>query len=175
MNTGKHTKFVLVVIGAMGLLAGCTGGTSDLDEYIETTMDKPANRRLKPLRQPKPYETFIYEAIDSRSPFMPDIPAVVRNAAGSAINPDANRSKEFLEQFPLDSMNMVGTLDLGGTMYGLLQTSDSLVHRVVIGDYIGQNDGQIKAITDIEIELLEIISDGLGGYIERPAAVALSD
>ena len=70
---------------------------------------------------------------------------------------------------------MVGTLDLGGIMYGLLQTSDSLVHRVIVGDYIGQNDGQIKTITDNEIELLEIISDGLGGYIERPAAVALSD
>ncbi len=175
MNTGKHTKFVLVVIAALGLLAGCTGGTSDLDAYIKTTLDKPANRRIKPLRQPKPYETFIYEADDERSPFLPDTPAVVRNAAGSALIPDTTRSKEFLEQFPLDSMNMVGTLDLAGTMYGLLQTSDGLVHRVVVGNYIGQNDGQIKAITDVEIELLEIISDGLGGYIERPAAVALSD
>ena len=175
MNTGKHTKFVLVVIAALGLLAGCTGGTSDLDAYIETTLDKPANRRIKPLRQPKPYETFVYEADDARSPFMPDIPAVVRNQGGSGLIPDTSRSKEFLEQFPLDSMNMVGTLDLAGTMYGLLQTSDGLVHRVIVGNYIGQNDGQIKTITDVEIELLEIISDGLGGYIERPAAVALSD
>jgi type IV pilus assembly protein PilP len=175
MHTGKHTIFVLVVIATLGLLSGCTGGTSDLDAYIKTTMDTPASRRIKPLRQPKPYETFIYEANDSRSPFMPDIPALVRNGNGSGISKDLTRSREFLEQFPLDSMNMVGTLDLGGTMYGLLQTSDGLVHRVIVGNYIGQNDGQIKAITDIEIELLEIISDGLGGYIERPAAVALSD
>ena len=100
MNTGKHTKFVLVVIGALGLLAGCTGGTSDLDEYIKTTMDKPANRRIKPLRQPKPYETFVYEANDSRSPFMPDIPALVRNGAGSGIAKDLTRSREFSDGAP---------------------------------------------------------------------------
>ena len=175
MNTGMRTGFMLVVIATAGLLSGCTGGTADLEAYIKTTLDEPGGR-IKPLPQIKPYDTFIYEADNERSPFMPDVPVVlVRNASGSAISPDVSRSREFLEQFPLDSMNMVGTLELGGTMYGLLQTSNGLVHRVVVGAYIGQNDGQIKSITDVEIELLEIISDGLGGYIERPAAVALSD
>ncbi|MCZ6500061.1 MAG: pilus assembly protein PilP [Gammaproteobacteria bacterium] len=176
MNTGKRTGFMLMAIAACGLLAGCTGGTDDLTDYVAEVKLRDRKDRIKPLPQIKPYDTFVYEADAERSPFMPDTPSVVvRNASGSAISPDDTRSREFLEQFPLDSMNMVGTLELSGTMYGLLQTSDSLVHRVVIGDYIGQNDGQIKAITDIEIELLEIISDGLGGYIERPAAVALSD
>ncbi|MEE8464060.1 MAG: pilus assembly protein PilP [Gammaproteobacteria bacterium] len=175
MNTGLRTWFMLVVIAAFGLLAGCTGGTADLDAFVKKTLAKPGGR-IKPLPQIKPYDTFLYEADDERSPFTPDTPVVlVRNASGSAIGPDPDRSREFLEQFPLDSMNMVGTLELSGTMYGLLQTSNGLVHRVVVGDYIGQNDGQIKIINDVEIELLEIISDGLGGYIERPAAVALSD
>ena len=102
-------------------------------------------------------------------------PVVVRNQSGSAISPDDTRSREYLEQYPLDSMNMVGTLALGDTVYGLLQTSDGLVHRVVVGNYLGQNDGHITSITDKEINLLEIISDGLGGYIERPAAVALNE
>ena len=175
MNTGLRTWFMFVVIAAFGLLAGCTGGTADLDAFVKKTLAQPGGR-IKPLPQIKPYDTFLYEADDERSPFTPDTPVVlVRNASGSAIGPDQDRSREFLEQFPLDSMNMVGTLELGGTMYGLLQTSNGLVHRVVVGDYIGQNDGQIKIISDVEIELLEIISDGLGGYIERPAAVALSD
>ena len=175
MNTGKRTGFVLVVVAAFGLLAGCTGGMDDLTDYIEVTNAKDGIRP-KALPTIKPYDTFLYEADDERSPFMPDTPAVVvRNDSGSAISPDDTRSREFLEQFSLDTMNMVGTLDMGGTMYGLLQTSDNLVHRVIVGDYIGQNDGQIKAITDVKIELLEIISDGLGGYIERPASVGLSD
>jgi len=174
MNTGIRTGFSLGVICALVLLTGCTGGMDDLTAYMESVQAEK-NVRIDPLPQIKPYDTFTYEAEGERSPFMPDLPAVVRNSGGTGIRPDADRSREFLERFPLDTMNMVGTLDLGGTMYGLVQTSDGLVHRVVVGNYIGQNDGKIKTITDVAIELVEIISDGLGGYIERPAAVALSD
>ncbi|MGH8224380.1 MAG: pilus assembly protein PilP, partial [Woeseiaceae bacterium] len=70
---------------------------------------------------------------------------------------------------------MVGTLELGGTGYGLVQTSDGLVHRVVPGNYMGQNDGRIVDINESEIQLVEIISDGIGGYLERRAAVGLAD
>jgi len=69
---------------------------------------------------------------------------------------------------------MVGTLDLGGTNYGLVQDSEGLIHRVVPGNYLGQNDGRIVNITESEIEVVEIISDGIGGYLEREAAVALN-
>ena len=70
---------------------------------------------------------------------------------------------------------MVGTLELAGVNYGLVQTSDGLIHRVVPGNYMGQNDGRIVTITESEIELVEIISDGIGGYLEREAAVSLAD
>ena len=70
---------------------------------------------------------------------------------------------------------MVGTLEVRGAAYGLVQTADGLIHRVARGNHLGQNYGRITAITDSEIQLVEIISDGLGGYLERPAAVALSD
>jgi type IV pilus assembly protein PilP len=66
-------------------------------------------------------------------------------------------------------------LQLGDTSYGLVQTSDGLIHRVIPGNYMGQNDGRIIAIRDSEIEIVEIISDGIGGYLERDAAVALAD
>jgi type IV pilus assembly protein PilP len=70
---------------------------------------------------------------------------------------------------------MVGTLNIDDTLYGLLQTSDGLIHRVVPGNYLGQNDGRITEISESEITLVEIISDGIGGYIERDAAVGLAD
>ena len=50
-----------------------------------------------------------------------------------------------------------------------------LIHRVVPGNYLGQNDGRITDISESEITLVEIISDGIGGYIERDAAISLSD
>ena len=82
---------------------------------------------------------------------------------------------EFLEAFPLDTLRMVGTLNLGETAYGLVQTSDGLIHRVIPGNYVGQNDGRIVDISDSEIQIVEIISDGIGGYVERDAAIGLSD
>jgi len=98
-----------------------------------------------------------------------------RNGPCGGVRPDSSRSREFLEGFPLDTLNMVGTLYIGETMYGLVQTADGLIHRVVPGNYLGQNDGRITDISDSEINLVEIISDGIGGYIERDAAISLSD
>jgi type IV pilus assembly protein PilP len=96
-------------------------------------------------------------------------------AAAGGTRPDPDRSREFLEQFPLDTLRMVGTLALGDTSYGLIQTSDGLIHRVLPGNYLGQNDGRIVTVDESEIQLVEIISDGIGGYLEREAAVGLAD
>jgi type IV pilus assembly protein PilP len=85
------------------------------------------------------------------------------------------RNREFLEQFSLDTLKMVGTLKLGGNYYGLVQTKDNLVHRVVVGNYVGQADGRITEITPSKITVIEIVPDGLGGYIERPAALGLTE
>jgi type IV pilus assembly protein PilP len=49
------------------------------------------------------------------------------------------------------------------------------VHRVLPGQYMGQNDGKIISITDSKISLVEIVPDGMGGYMERPAAIGLTD
>ena len=70
---------------------------------------------------------------------------------------------------------MVGTLANGRGSFGLVQTSDGLVHRVSVGNHMGQNFGRVISISDSEIQLVEIISDGLGGYLERPAAIGLAD
>jgi type IV pilus assembly protein PilP len=70
---------------------------------------------------------------------------------------------------------MVGTLKLAGQNYGLVQVKDGRVQRVLVGGYIGQNEGRISEITPSKITLNEIVPDGLGGYIERPAALALNE
>jgi type IV pilus assembly protein PilP len=91
------------------------------------------------------------------------------------MRPDDERNREFLEQFPLDTLRMVGTLQLGETSFGLVQTSDGLIHRVIPGNYMGQNDGRITEVNESEIELIEIVSNGIGGYLEREATVALAN
>ena len=165
---------LMLLLLAAGLSA-CGGTMDDLDQYINEVKARPGGR-IEPLPEITPYEVFTYvaDAQGLRSPFVPDTPQASAGAGGG-IRPDSDRSREFLEGFPLDTLRMVGTLDIAQTTYGLVQTSDGLIHRVVSGNYMGQNDGRIVGISESEIELVEIISDGIGGYIERDAAISLSD
>ena len=82
---------------------------------------------------------------------------------------------EFLEQVPLDTLQMVGTLQVQGKTYGLLQGRDGLVHRVQVGSYVGQADGRVTSISNTKVSVTELVADGLGGYIERPAALTLKE
>jgi type IV pilus assembly protein PilP len=166
----------LIVLAALAYslvtgLAACSSADNELDRFIEETKKQPGGR-VQPLPEVKPYESFVYADVDERSPFVPSAPS---SGANSGLRPDTKRNREFLEQFPLDTLKMVGTLHLGHTTYGLVQSKDKLVHRVIVGNYIGQSDGRITDITPSKILLTEIVPDGLGGYIERPAALGLDE
>jgi len=176
INASLKLRNGLVLAAAMIGIAACGGQMDDLDQYINEVKARPGGR-IEPLPEITPYEVFTYvaDAQGVRSPFVPDTPQVTTTGVGGGVRPDSQRSREFLEGFPLDTLRMVGTMDMGETMYGLVQTSDGLIHRVVPGNYLGQNDGRINEIDESEIELIEIISDGIGGYIERDAAISLSD
>ncbi|MGH8180825.1 MAG: pilus assembly protein PilP [Steroidobacteraceae bacterium] len=149
-------------------LAGCTSADSDLQQCIQQTQQQPGGH-VEPLPEVKPYETFVYDDQSMRSPFVPS------QASGfSSVRLDSKRPREFLEQFSLDTLKMVGTLRIAGGMYGLVQTKDGIVHRVTVGNYMGQNAGRITDISPSKIDLTEIVPDGLGGYMKRPAALGLS-
>lgn len=176
MGAALQIRNALILGAAMIGLTACGSDMDDLDQYINEVKSRPGGR-IEPLPEIEPYEVFTYvaDAEGVRSPFIPDTPQVAQAGPAGGVGPDPDRSPEFLEGFPLDTLSMVGTLYIGETMYGLVQTSDGLIHRVVPGNYLGQNDGRISNISESEIELIEIISDGIGGYIERDAAISLSD
>ena len=169
-----HSQLLLVAALASTLLTGlaaCSSADDELTRFVEETKKEPGGR-VEPLPEVKPYETFVYSAGEMRSPFMPGGNS---NGSSLALRPDSKRNREFLEQFSLDTLKMVGTLKLSGHMYGLVQTKDGLVHRVTAGNYLGQADGRIAEITPAKITLTEIVPDGLGGYMERPAALGLNE
>lgn len=174
MRTSHSIRHVLILALMMIGLVACGSDMDDLDEYINTIKARPGGR-IDPLPEITPYEGFTYIADIQgiRSPFRPDTPQASGVVGGT--RPDRDRSREYLEGYPLDTLGMVGTMHIDDTMYGLVQTADGLIHRVVPGNYLGQNDGRITQISESEIGLVEIISDGIGGYIERDAAVGLSD
>lgn len=169
---GSYAKILASLAMTALLLAGCGGGQSDLLKYIDQVKAKPGGR-IEPLPQIKPYETFSYEANSLRSPYAPARPTGRGGASGP--RPEASRPKEYLEQFPIDSLAMAGTLSQGNGTYGLVQTQDGLLHRVLPGNYIGQSDGRVVAVTPSEIKIEELVPDGTGGFYKRSAAIALEN
>ena len=165
-----RTIFTAAGLAGSLLLGGCSDELDGLRADIEKAKQRPGGR-IQPLPEVKPYINHEYEMAEHRSPFLQSLAG--EDASGP--RPDAQRAREYLEQFPLDTLKMVGTLRLGGAYYGLLQTRDGSIHRVLPGNHVGQSDGRVILIGDARISVTEIVPDGLGGYLERPAALALSD
>lgn len=176
MRTSLKVRNVLMLALASVAVSACGANMNELDAYINEIKARPGGR-IEPLPEITPYEVFTYvaDAEGMRSPFVPDTAQSALSSSASGTRPDPDRSREYLEGFPLDTLSMVGTLNMSNNKYGLIQTADGLIHRVTVGNYLGQNDGRITDISESEITLVEIISDGIGGYVERDAAVGLAD
>ncbi len=179
-------RFLLLLSAVVVGLGGCTGADMDeLEAYIDTVQQRPP-RPIPPAPEIVPYESYSYNSAGLRDPFAPvrgliPTPAAqqpeedTQTVSTSAIQPDFDRRREPLERFPLDSLRMVGTLSRYGTRLGLIQSRDGTIHTVRPGDHLGQNYGEIQAIRPDSIPIVEIIPDGLGGWMERENAIALSD
>lgn len=174
VNRPGTSRVVWQALSCIMLLAlgACSSDMDELKQKVTEIKARPGDR-IEPLPEIKPYEAFKYDASGERSPFIPS--ASAKNNLATSARPDVKRPREFLEQFPLDTLLMVGTLQLQGRTYALLQGKDGLVHRVQVGSYIGQADGRVTGITNNKVSVLELVPDGLGGYIERPAALSLKE
>lgn len=164
----------VLVIAAILMLSGCTGGDGDLKEWVaqEKAMK---GAPIAPLPVLKTFETFEYKDQTSRDPFAASLEeqqALASTASGPV--PDKH-PKERLEDYPLDALKMVGTLSAAGTMEGLIKDPEGTVSRVRRGNYLGQNNGKISAINEDHIDLVELIPNGTGGWMERQASVALPE
>ena len=173
-KTAVATPLRVIGLGfAFVLLAGCSSGRNDLERWVADKKAEPP-QPLEPLPVMKQFETFEYAAQDLRDPFS-NPTEEQETTVGSTLRPDPERRKEPLESFPLDGLDMVGTLGDGAEMRALVMDPDRVVHRVVSGNYLGQSDGRVTGVFEDRIELIELVSDGAGGWIERQATVALDD
>ncbi len=84
-----------------------------------------------------------------------------------------NRRRDPLEDYPLDALKMVGTLTRGNQSWAVIQAPDGAVHRAKLGDHMGQNFGMVTKITENKVDLVELIQNPLGDWIEREANLAI--
>ncbi|HYW92511.1 MAG TPA: pilus assembly protein PilP [Gammaproteobacteria bacterium] len=167
-------RLALLALLTLPLLAGCSRNMSDLRAYIKRVKSRHSGH-VQPIPKMKPYQQYTYVA-KGRSPFEPESRPTGGKSKGvsSVPPPDRNRPPQPLEKFPLDALHMVGTIQVAGVTWALVQDSNGTVHRVKKGDYMGQNYGKIVAITASKISLIEKVPDGVGGWKDRKASVALS-
>lgn len=175
----NRTCRILMLTAAIAGIVGCSGDpTADLIDYAEKVKNQQVSR-IEPLPEFRPYESFTYAATDLRDPFtvptFSNQQALALPTASGGITPDFDRPREPLEEFPLDSLRMVGTLEQNEANWALINDTDGTIHRVQAGNYAGQNFGKITRVTEYEVELTEIVPDGIGGWMERQATIAISE
>lgn len=158
----------------MVMIAGCSADNSDLDSYFaEVKARKSTDIDMVP--QMQPYERFTYLAASRRSPFDNPETELARRPTSNGLAPDLRRTRQPLEEFPLDALRMLGLLGYGEKRWALVRTADGVIHRVSVGDYLGRNSGRVIAISERAIRLKEIVPDGMGGWMPRDAVIALSE
>lgn len=173
-----RSRVLGICLPLLALLAGCGDGSEgEIREWMAQTRNQ-AKVFVPKLAEPKTFAPFSYSRKDSIDPFNPAKLAAalakLRAQSGSGLKPDMERPREPLEQYPLDAVRMVGTLQKPGLSYAILQV-DKLIYQAKVGNYLGQNFGMITEITEDSVNLKEIVQDAAGEWTERKARLELQE
>lgn len=163
---------------AVALLAACGDEKqSELRQEL-ATLTKDLRGKVDPLPQVKSYEPVPYKGESMLDPFVPGRIVVAQapgsGGGGGGVQPDLNRPKEPLEAFPLESIQMVGTLSQNRDMFALVRAGTNLF-RVKKGNYMGQNFGVVTAIDEGQISLKEVVQDSGGDWVERSTSLQMQE
>jgi len=173
MSAARLLCLTLVLIS----LAGCDNDArfSDLQAYMNEVRARPTGV-IEPLPKFRAYEAFTYSAAALRSPFQPPIKVdlVNRQKGSQKVKPDETRVKQFLEGFNIEQFEMVGTMANTSGTFALMRGAGG-VYRMKVGDYLGRNHGRIVSISDSQVDVVEIVPDGEGAWLERPRSISLKE
>ena len=173
-----HTRRLLPLVAALAALGGCGGDMSDLERFIEETKGRHQGK-VDPLPEFPPYQTFAYDAVEVRDPFRPQtdlsVPTVAEQVEYTGPRPEVARRREPLESYDIDQLKMVGLLQQASQTWGLVRDGEGTIHRVQPGNYAGRNHGKIVGVSETRIDIVELVPDGLSGWVPRDAQLAMSE
>jgi type IV pilus assembly protein PilP len=158
-------------------LSGC--GDSGVQELKEWMADVKSHAKvgIPKLSEPKKFIPFVYAGATSVDPYNPSkllVALAKLQGMSNGLKPNLDRRRETLENYPLDMIQMVGTLQKVGLSYVLLQV-DKTVFPAKVGNYVGQNFGMVTGINESEVMLKEIVQDASGEWVEREVKLALQE
>lgn len=161
------------------LTSGCgsSGQHDDLHDFMAKVKKKPSGE-VEPLPAFRSYKTFSYGAMAMRSPFEPPLELSSNNliAGENKVQPPIeSRKKEYLENYNFAALSMVGALSKDGQIWSLVNDGSGGIHRVTTGNYMGKNHGRIVLVATTKIDVIEVVPDGKGGWVERPRTLALKE
>ena len=164
-----NIKILLMV--SLVAVSACSEEYSDLQSWMSQTRQE-AKSHLKPVEPPKKIEPVTYFAppsvgVDAFNPQR------MKAAFQNAHNPNLSRPKEILENYGLDSLKYVGYIGSGSRLRALIQV-DGHVYTVGVGNYLGQNFGQIVRITPDAIQIAEQVEDVYGKWTRRDTKLSLN-
>lgn len=160
------------------LIGSCLVGCGSRIDVVNGEMNNIRSQPALPLEAPPTFEDvpqFQYAAQNLRSPFLPSsLYTELKIMAGKRVYPDLSRTAEPLEAYALESLMFKGSMqNMQGKIIALIQTPDGQMNRVQVGNYVGLNQGRVIKIMPNQIDLIEIVSDGRDGYVERPRSLVL--
>jgi len=168
-----NTRLLWLGVCAITILAACGSEEhQDLREWMKNE-EKGMRGTVKPLPQVKPYEPQAYDAAALIDPFS-TLKAKVEGA--SSKGPDIQRPREPLEEFPLESLRLVGILqDKQRLIAQLLVNGRSF--QIKVGNYVGQNFGRVVRIVttknDEKIVIKELVKDPDDQWVEKESELLL--
>jgi type IV pilus assembly protein PilP len=170
----KAILLLIEVVTLMLVLSACSSSSNqqDLKDFMAEAKRRPQGQ-IEPLPPFQVYQPFAYSAMTLRSPFERPAPIEKETKGGRTVEPDLTREKEYLENFNVVGLNMVGTLTKSGKLWALIDDGQGKVTPVTIGNYMGKNFGKIISTEKLQLEVMEIVADGSNGWVERPRIIKL--
>ncbi len=164
----------LIYFALVLLLAGCGGEEfQDLRDFVKNS-GADMRGKIEPPPEVKPYESFAYNNDKNLpDPFKPHKPELRSGTAAGVNQPDLERPKEALEEFPLESLKMVGYLAQNKVGHAVIRAPDNKLYRIKAGNYVGLNFGLVKEVTGTEATIKEMVQDSSGDWTERISTLQL--
>lgn len=174
-------KRLMLLSLCLSLVACGSGENEELRAWMDEN-SKDLRGNIPKLPEVRPYEPVPYEVDSLMDPFKPaklepDAKGRFGAGKGSKYQPDFEARElrnSILEKYPLESLRMIGYLNINKTPIAVIQVTDK-VKQVKVGEYVGMDFGMVIKITDTEVVLRELVQDSAGDWSERQSSLYLQE